>query len=292
VAALLIVWLGGDFIYARIVLYRAARWESSVQRDPDGVQVGCRERTLGEGATALLLVHGFNDCPAQFDWLAPRLVERGYTCRLMRLPGFARPVEEYARTTRKEWQESLEREIAGLRASHDRVGIVAHSLGGAITIGHLLDHPRDADAAILLAPLVQVSPERSPLLPPRRWHAFGRFTLISTRVVETPFEVNATTPEARAYDRNTRFTPRAVFDEVYFLLGELDGRAAEFRTPLLMVLGHHDEVIDNAAAEWTRAARSCPKRSCVSFRPARRKRKMPTRRGARRHRGRSQSPLC
>jgi len=259
-AALLLLWLGGDFVHSRIVAHRLARAERATERDADGVRAGCRAYEVGQGPDALLLVHGFNDCPAVFDALAPRLVERGFACRAMRLPGFAMPVEEYAGTSRAAWREALEQEIAALRAGHRRVGLVAHSLGGTVAVDYLLDRPDAVDGLVLLAPLIEVSTERSPLLPPRGWHEIGRRTLLFTRVVETPFPVNATSPEARAYDRRTLFTPREVFSEIYALLDRTEGRAAEFRVPLLMVLGRRDEVIDLAAAERFYSGCSSPRR--------------------------------
>jgi esterase/lipase len=87
------------------------------------------------------------------------------------------------------------------------------------------------------------------LLPPRIWHEVGRRTLLFTRVVETPFSIDARSPQARAYDRREIFTPREVFNEIYALLDRVEGRSTDFRTPLLMVLGARDEVIDIEAAE-------------------------------------------
>jgi len=248
-AALLLLWLGGDFVYSRVVLHRLARVERATRRDAGGVREGCRAYSAGDGEVALLLVHGFNDCPAAFELLAPRLVQRGFHCRVMRLPGFAMPIEDYARTNRAAWRRALQEELTALRAGHRRVGLVAHSLGGAIAIDYLLDRPDAVEAAVLLAPLIDVSPRRSPLLPPRTWHSLGSRTLVFTRVVETPFPVDARSSAARAYDRREVFTPRSVFGEVYALLDGIEGRAPGFRTPLLMVLGAQDEVIDLGAAE-------------------------------------------
>jgi carboxylesterase len=262
-AALVLLWLGGDFVHSRIVAHRLARWERSVERDADGVRAGCRAYDAGGGETALLLVHGFNDCPAVFDALAPRLVERGFTCRVMRLPGFAMPVGTYAGTSRSEWRRSLERELTALRQEHRRVGLVAHSLGGAIAVDYLLDRPESVEGVVLLAPLIEVSARRSPLLSPRAWYEIGRRALLFTRVVETPFPIDAVTPEAQAYDGREIFTPRPVFGEMYSLLDRIEGRAAEFRVPLLMVLGKRDEVIDVEAAERFFRTCSSPRRELL-----------------------------
>jgi carboxylesterase len=243
--------------------HRLARWEGAIQRDVDGVREGCRAYDAGDGEVALLLVHGFNDCPAVFNALVPRLVERGFRCRVMRLPGFAMPARVYAVTDRVAWRAALEEEIVSLRAGHSRVGLVAHSLGGAIAVDYLLDQPDAVEAAILLAPLIAVSTRRSPLLAPRTWHQIGRRTLFFTRVVQTPFPIDAQTPEARAYDRREIFTPRSVFGEMYALLDRIDGRAAGFRVPLLMVLGRRDEVIDVEAAERFFRDCSSPRRELL-----------------------------
>src|SRR5687768_5379807 len=90
------VWLLGDFLYSRIIAWRVARWETTIERHPNGVRVGCEDFTVGSGETALLLVHGINDSPAMWRKMAPRLAEQGFTCRAMRLPGFAMPLKDYA----------------------------------------------------------------------------------------------------------------------------------------------------------------------------------------------------
>jgi len=140
---------------------------------------------------------------------------------------------------------------------------VTHSLGGAIAVDYLLDRPEAVQGAVLLAPLIGVSPRRSPLLPPRAWHRIGRRALFFTRVVETPFPIDARSPEARAYDGRETFTPRKIFDEVYALLDGIEGRAAGFRAPLLMVLGRRDEVIDVAAAERFFGDCSSPRKELI-----------------------------
>jgi carboxylesterase len=253
---LLLLWIVGDFVYARVVQHRMRAWERSVEWRPDGVRAGCADRTVGQGNTALLWIHGFNDCPATFDGLADRVAAAGFTCRVMRLPGFGEKTANYAKTTREQWRQAVRREVETLSREHRRVGIVAHSLGGAIAVDHVLHHPHSLEGLALIAPLVRVSHERSPVLAPHAWHAVGGRTLFSTRIVETPFPVDSTAPRAIAYDKRTRFTPREVFDEIYALLDEINGRAGDVCVPVLLALGWQDEVIDGEAAQRFFAA--CP----------------------------------
>jgi carboxylesterase len=247
-AAICALVLIGDFVYSRMILHRHDAWERTVERYPDGVRTGCREFTVGSGDTALLMIHGFADSPAVYRKMAPMLAEMGFTCRVMRRPGLAMPIEEYAQATREKWRAALVEEVATLRENHDEVWIVAHSLGGAITFDYLLDDQTQVDGAILLAPLIKVSSERSPLIPVRFWYRISRPLLIFTKVVENPFEVDAKSPEASAYDTYNHFIPRSIYDEIYDITGNIAGRAGELTLPMLMVLSRDDRIVDSEAA--------------------------------------------
>jgi carboxylesterase len=241
-------WLLGDFLYSRSIAWRMARWEASIERHPDGVRVGCEDFTVGRGETALLLVHGINDSPAIWKKMAPRLADHGFTCRAMRLPGFAMPIDQYSQTSDEAWVEAIAREVDELRLSHARVCIVAHSLGGAAAIAYLLDRPDKVDRCVLIAPCAAVSDRRSPLLSVRAWHKLGDATLFFTRVTETPFPNDAHDPAEQNYSSRTKYCPRQVFNELFELIDENRDRAKEFRTPLLMILSKDDQVIDWEAA--------------------------------------------
>lgn len=267
-AALLVLWLGGDFVHSRIVQHRVERWERTVVRDADGVREGCRAFSVGNGEAALLLVHGFGTAPAVYRPMAERLAGSGFACRAMRLPGSAVSLEEYATVTREQWRAALEAELDALRTEHERVGIVAHSMGGAVALDLLLDRPDAADGLALLAPLIDVSSERSPLLGPRAWHAIGRRTLLFTRIVENPYPLDARSEEARGYDLFTPFAPVDVTTQIFELVDRIEGRAGELRTPLLLVLAGEDPIVDNGAAEQFYDECASPKRKLVRIEEA------------------------
>jgi alpha-beta hydrolase superfamily lysophospholipase len=260
-AGFLAVWFLGDLLYSQIIAWRMARWEATIERHPDGLRVGCEAFTVGQGETALLLVHGINDSPAIWKKMAPRLAAQGFTCRAMRLPGFAMPIDKYAQTTDEAWVAEIAREVNELRLSHARVCIVAHSLGGAAAIAYLLDRPQKVDRCVLIAPCAAVSDRRSPMLSVRGWHTLGDATLLFTRVTETPFANDAHDPAERTYASRTKYCPRQVFNELFELIDENRPRAKEFRTPLLMVLSKDDQVIDwEAARAFYKAAGAIEKR--------------------------------
>lgn len=246
-------------MYARVVAWRLARWETSIGRGADGVQADAEAYQLGGGPHALLFVHGIGDTPRQWRKLAPALAAEGLTCRAMRLPGFGEPIEAYAGATKERWIDAVREELAALRVRHERVVVVAHSLGAAVAIAVLLDDPGAADGAVLLAPLVGVSGARSPLLPARTWHRILNRILFFTEITETPFPIDAHDPAERNHSGRLRFTPRAVFDEVWALLDANAARLDAFATPLVAVLAADDRVVDHDAASRFFMAAAQPK---------------------------------
>jgi alpha-beta hydrolase superfamily lysophospholipase len=260
-AAVLVIWVGGDLVYSLRMKRRYAHWEAGIERDPDGVRRGCREYSVGQGDTALLLIHGFADAPTLYQRMAPALAEKGFSCRVMRLPHFAMPMADYRRTDAAQWREAVRLELLELRRCHARVIVVAHSLGAAVAVDYLTDDPGAADAAVLLAPLLAVSNRRSPLLSPAAWQRIFDHTLIFTDRVGMLFSPNLRSPEALPLLKTDAFVPRVVYRELMRLIARNRDRARTFRVPLFMALGEHDEVVDNRAAErFFQACPAAPKR--------------------------------
>ncbi len=244
-----VAWLSLDFSYAVLMQCKYAHWEAGIQRDPDGVRHGCREFTLGRGDTALLLVHGFSDSPAVFQRMAPALAARGFTCRAMRLPLFAMPLDSYVHTSAALWRQAVRHELRRLRAGHRRVILVAHSLGAAVALDALAGHAGDVDGTVLLAPLVEVADHNLPLLPARAWFHVLDHLLLFTDRIGIPSPGGLEDQSASTLMKTDSFVPRSVFRELFAVVERNQQRAAALRSPLLMVLGGHDGVVDNQAAE-------------------------------------------
>jgi carboxylesterase len=249
-ACLPVLWLSGDVLYSLLIRRGYALWAAGIEREADGVRVGCREFTVGKGDTALLLIHGFADSPSVYRRMAPALASRGFTCRAMRLPHFAMPMSQYRKSTAAGWREALRSELLNLAREHRRVVVVATSLGGAVAIDYLADHPESAAGVVLLAPLVDVSSARSPLLSPRGWFNLLDHALIFADRVRSPFTPTDLPAESRAFLKTDEFIPRTIYRELFPLIDRNRERASRFRVPLLMVLAPEDPVINNRAAEW------------------------------------------
>lgn len=237
----------GDFGYSKRVEKRYARWNSTIDRDEDGIRRGCRAYCEGVGDTAILLVHGFADSPAVFHLMTPDLAERGFSCRAMRLPGFAADRKTYAASDRSQWKHAVRNELERLREKHRHVWVAGHSTGASVALKVLVENPELADGIVLLAPLIRVSDERSPVLKVPTWFKIGEGVFESTEMLENVFPVDVHHP-TDGYVGNDKFVPLGVYREVFALMSELDKLAPSISHPVLMVLADGDKVIDSKTA--------------------------------------------
>jgi len=246
--------------YSRIVDYRCSKWEASVRRDTTGLREGFEPYTVGDGRTAVLLIHGFGASPAIFHKMAPALAARGYRCRVMRLPGYGMPPEEFAKVSRATWLAAIDREVRALAKDADHVWIVGHSMGASLGVDYLLEFPGQAEGIALLTPLMGVSSARSPLIPPRALFEVGRHIFRPDDLLECSFTADLHTNERVQLEDRDLFTPFAIYTELFSLMDTISSRAADFKTPMLMVLSREDKVVDYRAAErYFNAAHSSPK---------------------------------
>ena len=77
---------------------------------------------------AVLAVHGILGSPQHFDMLLPYLPAEWSYYSIV-LDGHGGTVRDFARSSRKKWEEQVAHEVARVCAKYDRVIIVAHSMG-------------------------------------------------------------------------------------------------------------------------------------------------------------------
>ncbi len=254
---LLVAALGGvavrvaDYGYARRAHRRYRAWSEHVERDETGLRVEFRPIEAGDGETAILFVPGFADGPLLYRYFAPYFAERGFACKAMRLPGFGDPLERAAQVTRADWMEAVRAAAETLREGRSRLWIVAHSLGAAITVRVLQEETVPVDGVILLAPLIEVSDERSPVFDPDVWFAVGQQVVVYSDMLELLFPVDAHDPRVPAIHKRDLFIPMNLYAELFALLSELRDADTMPDIPVLMVLSARDKVVDSEAArEW------------------------------------------
>lgn len=121
-------------------------------------------------------------------------------------------------------------------------------MGAALAMRHALDYPESIDGLVLLAPLMQVSGARSPVLRPETWYRLAEVFLHFTRVIENPVPLDVRDADVRNTHPLDRFVAREVFHALFPLVDDIQTRAAELDHPVLMVVSPHDVVVDSDAA--------------------------------------------
>ena len=238
----------GDASYSSITSARCRAWENGQARDADGLLPGFAPFTVGEGKTALVMVHGFGSSPAVFTKMAARLGDEGFTCRAVRLPGFGETVEASANSTWEDWAAHVERECEALRATHDRVWLVGHSLGGALSYRLALERTNLVDGVVLIAPLVDVRSKRSLGIPPRAIFQVADHVLIFSDVFESVFPVDLQDKTLVGVEARQRFVPREVYREMFRLIDGMRASTAMPPVPVYVEVAAEDLVVDPDAA--------------------------------------------
>lgn len=238
-----------DVWYAHRVQRRYRAWSDRVERDAAGVRVAFLPLEAGKGEIAILFVPGFAVGPRLYRHFVPYFAERGFACKAMRLPGFGDPLERAAQVTRADWLNAVRAAAETLREGRAAVWIVAHSLGAAVTVRLLQDSNVPVDGVILLAPLIEVSDERSPVLDPDVWFSVGQQLVVYADVLELMFPVDAHDPRVKENHQRDVFIPMNLYTELFALLSELSEPGAMPDMPVMMVLSARDKIVDSTAAQ-------------------------------------------
>ncbi|MDA3874769.1 MAG: alpha/beta fold hydrolase [Kiritimatiellae bacterium] len=251
----LLVISGGLFLLplcsCAVFTYRYNSWDKNVTRTPEGVLEFAQASTRGHGDNALLLVHGFGDGPHVWNHLAPELARKGYTVRAMRLPGWNEPIETKRNITLDDWERAIQRELVELNDTHNKVGVLAHSMGGCLVTVLAQKNQLDADALVLYAPMFEVSSARSPILKTSTWFKIGDTILPERMIIESMFADHARVNKPRPKTRRDPFSPLNIFRLLYADMDRFDAQTPSISIPVRLVLPGKDRVVHSPRSrQW------------------------------------------
>jgi carboxylesterase len=134
-----------------------ARFESIRARDGPVVNPECHPRVIAAGertGRVIVLLHGFSNCPKQFDLLTTHFARMGFTVLVPRLPrhGMAdRMSADLGKLTAEELARAGEGAIDIAHGLGEHITVVGLS-SSAVLGAWLAQHRTDIDCAVLLAP--------------------------------------------------------------------------------------------------------------------------------------------
>ena len=198
----------------------------------------------------MLFLHGILGTPRHFDFLIP-LVPEDWSLWSLLLPGHGGSTADFGRSSMAEWKESVEKALAELCESHQRVFIAAHSMGGLLAIYAAAKHPEQIAGIFALAlplrpqfsPAAMLTSLRSAFLPPSTDSEREKAARASCSV--------ALSKNPLSY---LSWPPRYL--ELFALAKEVRGLLPQLRVPCCVLHSAHDELIRHSSLEYLGSASS------------------------------------
>jgi len=207
-----------------------------------GVIRGFAPYTLGRGTDAILFIHGIAGGPAHYREMAEFAADRGYTARGTLLPGHGTRTRDLAHVTWLDWFEHCVKELSELRAGHERVHVVAYSIGAALALE--LAAAEHVDRMVLMS--VPMNPWRSLTL---LRLAFGVISPVMPRLHGRPPRFIDDTGEEFYYVYRT--TPSRINGTMIDLLHRARRTVLRVETPTMIIQSKTDKSVGAASGPWT-----------------------------------------
>ncbi len=196
----------------------------------------------------MLLLHGILGTPRHFDFLLP-LIPGDWSIHAPLLPGHGGKCGDFAGTDMAEWKRAVDKALAELCESHERVYIVGHSMGSLLAVWAALRHPEKVCGIFALAMPLRI-----------------RFTLRAALAClhaafrspdkDTPFLRATRQSSSIALSKNPfayiGWIPR--FLELFALSREIRLAMDKIKTPCLAIQSAKDELVSPSSLKYTGSA--------------------------------------
>ncbi len=95
------------------------------------------KRIIAGASSAVLFIHGIVGTPNHFDHFIP-LVPEDVSTHNMLLDGHGKGVTDFSHASMKKWESQVAEAVEKLAETHERIYIVAHSMGSlSLSIGQM-----------------------------------------------------------------------------------------------------------------------------------------------------------
>lgn len=214
-----------------------------------GILIGAEPRSLGteDAPLAVLLVHGFVGTPNNFNDLPDRIAHAGHRARVMLLPGHGTTPLDFEKTSSRELEEAVVKELQALRTRHDVVVLLGHSMGGSLAT--IVAARCGADGLILAAPYFAVTHHWYYGFRPEAWAKLAAPVIRWVPLDQRKQPVNL--PESREKILSYNWIPtRSALTAIELAeKARCDDILAKITMPTLIIHSRKDSVTDPTATE-------------------------------------------
>lgn len=102
--------------------------------------------------TAILFIHGIVGTPNHFNQFVS-LVPESFSVYNLLLDGHGKGVKDFSKTSMRKWEEQVSCVVEELSLTHEKIYIVAHSLGTLLAIQQAVNNPKVCKLFLLAIPL-------------------------------------------------------------------------------------------------------------------------------------------
>ncbi len=198
----------------------------------------------------VLLLHGFPGNNHDFETLEPGLRELGLTYRIPNLRGLgAESPAALAGVTWHDWLADAHTALDGLLQEVEKVVVIGHSMGGAITLMLASESPEHLDSLVLLAAEVQLANPMAPGNPLNFIVPVVRLFLKKWDFPPSPLD---------GYRRGYPWAPAEATLSMLDLSIAVKRRLAQVRLPALLLQGRKDDAIADRSIDMTYNGLSTP----------------------------------
>jgi carboxylesterase len=182
-----------------------------------------------------ILIHGFNGEPVDMYELEQHLHARGFAIANMLLPGHGTSTRDFAQSRWEHWLEAVYGEAARALTRGERVILIGHSMGGALSLATAASMPGVAGVAALCAPVLLDEGTRSAIAQVYRWLPY---------VPTFGEDVRDWLGARRRYERKAyRWTPLAPAHSLFRALPAVRDLLPVVTCPTLLIYARNDHVV-------------------------------------------------
>ena len=110
------------------------------------------KRIVPEAETAVLFIHGIVGTPNHFNDFLP-LVPKEFSVYNILLDGHGGKTEDFSKTSMKKWENQVDFTVSDILKTHEKIIIVAHSLGTFLAIEQAVKEKRIEKLFLLAVPI-------------------------------------------------------------------------------------------------------------------------------------------
>lgn len=220
----------------------------------NGISILLRNWTIDKPKATVLLVHGYGEHSGRYEETASRLNSAGYS-----VFSYDRRGEGQTEGTKGHIQ-SIKNHVSDLIELRKLVDIkgkfflMAHSLGGLVSLTYLLDHkPTDIDGVVLSSPFIKIDDGTAPILQKLAGLIAAMFPKLPTIALDVnlisrdPKEVEKYVNDPLIFHGKTNAKTGY---EMIKAIKHVQAKFSEFDLPFIILHGSEDKLADPQGSKW------------------------------------------